>query len=177
MPNWCDNKVTLRHANLEMITRAADAFENGTFLDEFIPAPKELKDFTVKTVQQGTPEYADYELQQKSNIEKYGYADWYAFRVNEWGVKWDISSDDVDCELNKEDNSLTAWFQSAWSPPIEAYHNLIELGFDITAYYYEPGVGFCGSFEDEYNTEYDVEDAPSDIDDIFGISESLVDDD
>ena len=72
-------------------------------------------------------------------------------------------------------------FDSAWSPPIDAYATLVEMGFSIRAYYYEPGMAFAGIWEDgcddfyEYggmNSEQIAESLPAELDEAFGISES-----
>ena len=43
MPNWCENKMTLRHTDPAMLKRARDAWMSGNFLNEFIPIPEDLK--------------------------------------------------------------------------------------------------------------------------------------
>ena len=71
-------------------------------------------------------------------------------------------------------------FDTAWGPPTEWYDNI--EGFYIEAYYYEPGVGFCGSWtsedgDDQYEIGDDIDDAkeriPSHILDAMGIIEDL----
>ena len=72
-------------------------------------------------------------------------------------------------------------FESAWSPPIYAYEKLQALGFQVTAYYWEPGMGFCGRFDSDgdYYLEGigDAKDAakriPKDIDDEMHIVADL----
>jgi hypothetical protein len=61
---------------------------------------------------------------------------------------------------------------------------LTEQGFEVTLYYYEPGMGFCGKWhdgDDEY-IEYSDETSETvraaigdELDDMFGISESMAD--
>jgi hypothetical protein len=59
--------------------------------------------------------------------------------------------------------------------------HLIGLGFNVWAYYYEPGMGFCGRVNNEGDRLYDIEggavwvqaNIPTDIDDAMGISEDL----
>ena len=43
MPNWCNNNIELAHDDPAMIERAAAAFRDGKFLNEFIPLPKNWK--------------------------------------------------------------------------------------------------------------------------------------
>ena len=172
MPNWCSNGITLRHADPVMIERAAKALQEGTFLQEFIPCPKEL---TETVAQFGTNDH------EKANREKYGYGSWYDFNVANWGTKWDVQSDNVAIE---DANTLTASFDSAWAPPTRAYEQLMEQGFEIEAFYYEPGMCFVGKWADgvdeyyEYNGETSATVRASigeELDDYFAISESMAD--
>jgi hypothetical protein len=77
---------------------------------------------------------------------------------------------------------MTLSFDSAWSPPIGAYEKLIDLGFTIKAYYYEPGMCFAGIYEDSIDSFYEYSDMnsaevaecfPKELDEMFCISESM----
>lgn len=64
------------------------------------------------------------------------------WNIDNWGTKWE-----VDAELNFDDDSLSVFgsFDSAWSPPIEAYKYLNKhWNAQIEASYVEPGQEFCG---------------------------------
>jgi hypothetical protein len=180
MPNWCNNVVELYHEDKEMIVRAKDAFKRGEFLNEFIPVPADLQ-ITAGRVGDGDAQ-KELEAKQAANFEKHGYAAWYDFCINEWGTKWDVGGDDAI--LNEYDvHSITLTFDSAWAPPINAYEKLEELGFQIRAYYYEPGMGFCGIYSEGYDEYYELgeydyshvvaESIPEALDEMFGISESM----
>ena len=147
MPNWCNNHVILSHKNKEMIDRAVKAAVEGKFLGEFIPCPAELLDTTAG--------YGDESNQNKreSNLEKYGFADWYDWCVNNWGTKWDVGAENGIERIN--DTSLEFSFDSAWSPPTTAFEKLCGMGFEITAYYNETGMAFCGKFEGEGENTFD----------------------
>jgi hypothetical protein len=158
-----------------MIERAAKALQEGTFLQEFIPCPQALID----TVSGFVPEQEALEAKQAANRERYGYSTWYDFNIANWGTKWDVSADNVEIA---DANTLTAGFDSAWAPPTRAYEQLMELGFEIEAMYYEPGMAFVGKWADgidEYY-EYGGEDSTTvreaigeELDDYFCISESM----
>jgi len=47
------------------------------------------------------------------NIKKHGSKDWYDWSINNWGTKWDASTNDTDYD----DNWLNISFDTAWSPP------------------------------------------------------------
>jgi hypothetical protein len=155
-----------------MIQRAAKALQEGKFLQEFIPCPAELLD---TVAQMGTNDA------EKANREKYGYSSWYDFNVANWGTKWDVESNNVEIE---DANTVTAGFDSAWAPPIRAYEQLMDLGFDLVAFYYEPGMQFVGKWDNgsddccEYGgaTADTVRDMiGEELDDYFCISESMAD--
>ena len=122
MPNWVHNAVTISHEDPEMIARAERAFNEGKFLEEFIP-------------NKGDPD------------------DWYNHNIANWGTKWDVGGDDAYCE--RDGNTLQLGFDSAWSPPTAAYTVLEELGFTVKATYWEPGMAFCGIYEDGDDDYYE----------------------
>ncbi len=181
MPNWCNNVVELAHEDPAMLERARDALNRGEFLQEFIPVPQELKD-TVAGRVGGNEEYAQrlQEFKEKLNLEFFGYANWYDYCVNEWGTKWDVGGDGMTCEI--EDGRISTSFDSAWSPPIQAYEKLVDLGFSVRAYYYEGGMCFAGIWEDFNDDYYDLsgldseavkDQLPSALDEMFCISEYM----
>jgi hypothetical protein len=82
-----------------------------------------------------------------------------------------------------EDGRLAMSFDSAWSPPLEFYGKMCDLGFSVRAYYYEGGMCFAGVWEDGYDDFYDLSDCrnstevadtlPAVLDDMFCISEGM----
>mgnify|MGYP003339928972 CR=1 FL=1 len=90
--------------------------------------------------------------------EEYGASDWYEWRIENWGTKWDIELDDK--YVSQDGKMVQITFNSAWSPPIEAYEKLKELGFEIYALYFEPGMSFAGVWDDgeDFCVEYCFED-------------------
>ena len=108
-----------------------------------------------------------------------GRDDWYEWAIEEWGTKWDIESDNVSII---DANNIQVFFQSAWSPPIEAYSKLETMGFKIRAMYHEPGAAFCGMYEDTNDECYDYtkmtateikNTIPEELDEMFNISEYI----
>lgn len=179
MPNWCNNNLTLQHEDPAMIKRAAEALERGEFLNEFIPVPEDLK-ITAGSLGD-TEENKKLMEQTAANVDKYGYGNWYDYCVGEWGTKWDVGQDGCT-DVHPDGKILHTYFDSAWAPPINAYVKLTEMGFTVGAMYYEPGMAYCGIWEDGVDDYYDlsgmrshdVEDTiPSDLDDAFSISESM----
>lgn len=176
MPNWCNNVVEVSHSDPVMMVKFKKGLEKG-LMNEFIPCPQELIDTVSGFVGDKQDEL---EAKQKANIEKYGYATWYEHNLNEWGTKWDVDS----IEYDEADGVVQASFDTAWAPPIQFYKHLTEQGYIVKAYYYEPGMGFCGIFEDGFDDEYHIGDMnseevansiPTELDEMFAISEQMAD--
>ena len=174
MPNWCNNTLNIRHEDPAMIERAKAAFIKGEFLNEFIPVPADLQ---IVAGSVPVAEEVEHKAKEESNREKHGYTNWYDFCVAEWGTKWDIGGGDAS--VDDIEGGLMLGFDSAWAPPIAAYQKLIEQGFEILAYYYEPGMAFCGKWEDGCDDYYEyggmtseeiAEELPDDLDETFDIS-------
>jgi len=115
-----------------MIERAVKAYRAGRLLDEFIPMPQAL----LQALLEGTGD------------------GWYNWAVSNWGTKWDIGGDGEFAE-QPDANTLELRFDSAWSPPIQGYGRLLEMGFEIEAFYNEPGMAFCGSYTGAGDEEFD----------------------
>ena len=181
MPNWCANTVEIRHEDPEMLERVRKGFNAGALLNEFLPVPEDLQ-ITAGFLGKDTPEQAELERKEQENIKNHGYKNWYDWCVANWGTKWDVGGDGAEAlDLGTQNGKgLILNFDSAWSPPIGAYEKLVELGFSIRAYYYEPGMAFAGIWEDgddqfyEYgglNSDQIAEELPTALDEMFGISE------
>ena len=184
MPNWCNNVLELAHKDPAMIERARVAFDEGKLCNEFVPVPDALHIVAGRVGDDTDPKQIELEAQTKSNLEKYGYDNWYDFCVNEWGTKWDVGGDGMTADLSP-DGRLTMSFDSAWSPPCYFYEKMVDLGFEVRAYYYESGMCFAGIWEDGIDDFYELGDCanadeaeatlPSILDDMFCISESMRD--
>ena len=176
MPNWCNNGITLRHADPQMIERVLTGREG--LLMEFLPTPAPLLDTTAGSFGDSEKQ-RELERLQEDNIRAYGFKDWYDWNIANWGTKWDVSLDNVE---RQDPNTVSAAFDSAWSPPITAYERLLELGFEIEAFYYEPGMCFVGKWVDGEDECFEYGGQTSDtvrdyigeeLDDYFGISEEM----
>ena len=73
------------------------------------------------------------------------------------------------------DGQISVGFVSAWSPPIQAYDSMMEQGFSIKAYYFEPGCDFCGRYEDGIDDCYTASEGgiPKDIDQEMGVTDTF----
>ena len=124
-------------------------------------------------------------LADKENQELFKHlrpyeGDWdYGWCCNNWGTKWE--SRIVDWE-RVADDEIMVYFETAWGPPTVLYEYLQESGegWDVEAYYHEPGMCFAGIWiegSDEYY-EYsnlsadDIEDElPEVLNEMYGIAD------
>jgi len=157
MPNWCNNSITIT-GPVDIIKplyeqACSDADDETGLLDAMHPMPKELHDTT-------SPSDED---------------NWYNWRVENWGTKWEVSSEGLEFEDNGDGTAcLTGWFDSAWAPPINAYNHYLdrmEGAITLEASFYEPGMDFAGFYTDgdleeidDLHSEYKLpEDERSDL--------------
>ena len=183
MPNWCNNTVEISHPDKAKMYALVEAINEGKFCNHVIPVPEDLQ-ITAGFLGKDTPEQAELERKTAENVAKYGVGNWYDFCTSRWGTKWDVDAYEkveFDDQWDKG-NKITFGFDSAWSPPIGIYEELVEQGFSVRADYYEPGMAFAGIWEDgcddfyEYGgmtSEQVAEEFPKDLDEMFAISESM----
>jgi len=178
MPNWCNNTVEITHKDPSKMAALVLAINEGKFCNFAKPVPADLQIVAGRVGGDDNPEQIALEAAETSNQDKYGYKNWYDYCVNEWGTKWDVDAYDTV----EPADSITFGFDSAWSPPIGVYEALVEQGFEVRAYYYEPGMAFAGIWEDGQDDCYDIggytsetvkEAIPEDLDEMFGISECI----
>ena len=178
MPNWCNNNLTLEHEDPAMIQRAFDALERGEFLSEFIPVPEQLQ---IVAGCVGDPvEQKKLEEDTARNLKELGYGNWYDYCVGEWGTKWDVGGPGQS-DIHPDGTMLHTTFDSAWSPPVNAYEKLEQLGFKVDAMFYESGMAFAGTYSEGCCDDFSLEDMSADeierdypeLDEAFCISESI----
>ena len=179
MPNWCSNYISVRGSSQAEIKRLADAFDAGELCQAVIPCPEDLN--REGSSSHGGENAELYEQIRAENLEKHGYSNWYDFNVARWGTKWDIN---ISGQCDRDDDGLgfSGSFDTAWSPPMGVVEKLMADGYEVTLYYYEPGMGFVGKYEDGCDDYYELGDLDSstviaaignELDDMFGISESM----
>ena len=179
MPNWCSNNIRVRGSQQREINRLVEAFKAGEFCDAVIPIPEELRN-------PDTGSYGGEDADAKDRLreeltKKYGYSGWYDFCTGRWGTKWDVGSDGY-IEVDEDGLGFKANFDSAWAPPIGVYEALVEQGFEVDAFYYEPGMGYAGRWDNGFDdcvsdigtlTPDEIRENYPEIDEHFGISDQL----
>lgn len=177
MPNWCNNNVTIGHNDPAKLVALAEAVNSGKFCNFAIPVPEDLQ-ITAGFLGNGD-EQKQLELKEQANLAKYGHKNWYDFCVERWGTKWEVDAYEPTTVTS---GVVEFGFDSAWAPPIGVYEELVEQGYTVRAYYYEPGMAYVGKWEDGidecfeyggYTSENVRELIGDELDEQFGISESM----
>lgn len=173
MPNICNNNLHIEGSEEDIVRFMNAVKERPDMNDEdskysllqsLYPMPEEL-DVTSTSVYDTIPDkwnewladgswtQEDYDKRVKenddlknvyqSNIDKYGYKDWYDWQYAKWGTKWG----DLDTYvIGRNDGYAGFSFNSAWAPPVTAFEYISsqfpELKFYLT--YMETGMGFVG---------------------------------
>ena len=148
MPNHTDNRVILSHADSKMIDDIYNVMntDDASLLQHIIPMNESLLDG----------------------------GDWYEWRLDNWGTKWDIY--ETHC-TRIDANTLQLNFLTAWSPPIPIFDKLTDMGYKINARYLDEGWMYIGEYTDgiDWSTA-DIESIGKvrpELDDEFGISEMM----
>lgn len=158
MPNWCENSLYI------------EAPEEDIAAVKAAIAMQDHDDQGLLSHLRPEPEYPDTD---DSGV----LPEWYSWRVDNWGTKWEVHA-----EITGEtETSLYLYFDSAWSPPIEALRHWMEQSEDriVDLRYIEWGMMFCGIFNNDEDSSYSIpttaadvtESIPAELDETFGISD------
>ena len=186
MPNYCNNNIVITGPNsvIDKIEKIANG-DKGDLLQYFYPMPKALQDTTAPLQKDATKEE---KAKAKENLKKYGYDNWYDWRVENWGTKWDCMEfyNINRKEIGEDESEISLGFDTAWAPALGAYEKFIDENSNcsLKAYYYEPGCDFMGEWDNGIDNCFEVakygldddfwkEGIGSTLDDYFGITESM----
>lgn len=140
MPNWCNNTLSIQGPTDTLKPLWEEANQEGSgLLNAMKPMPAELEGTTSPAPKQGTPQpLVD------------GFDNWYDWRVQNWGTKWDVDTEGLEFKDNGDGTaSIVGWFDSAWAPPIEAYNTFLDDMDNCTleSFYEEGGMDFAGHYD------------------------------
>jgi len=103
----------------------------------------------------------------ENNKVLYGTTDWYYWRINNWGTKW--NPDDCEMVYPDENESLTYYFETPWSMPFGIMTKILEkcksLEFSMTWAFADEDIGNnCGRFRKDID-DHNVDDIVMDHED------------
>ena len=185
MPNYCNNNIVITGPNsvIDKIEKIANG-DKGDLLQYFYPMPKELND----TIAAPEPKTKKEKLEKRRLQVEYGASNWYDWRVENWGTKWDIMEfyNINRKEIGEDESEISLGFDTAWAPALGAYEKFIDENSNcsLKAYYYEPGCDFMGEWDNGIDSCFEVakygldddfwkQGIGSTLDDYFGITESM----
>lgn len=142
MSNWCANDLTIVGSQQEIkeVMDAVKSSEEKFSIDAFFPMPEELE---------GQAPFRGPDEERERLTGLYGAADWYAWRLSRWGVKWDVSDAEItrnEVNISDQTGVLCYYFNTPWGPPEKAIRKLSEIypGPSFILAYDEPGMDFGG---------------------------------
>ena len=195
MPNDVINHASISHRDVNQLKGLYKSLMFDSRLCLYVlPIPKELETRYEET--------SDDDPVQQALKKKYGVATSLDFRRSRWGLSREIY--DIE-NLEMNDNTLSMKFSSAWLPPVggksfivvELFHTddacidsysgsfafpvymeLEKNGYQVKASWYDPGAGFLGSFDLDFEVDhvgrYDSRSIRAVIgdtlDDLYGVS-------
>jgi len=132
MPNWCENTLEISGSLDKMKKLWEDIRENKFLLGVLRPEPN----------------YEDTAVRKAFDPNDLS-GTWWDWRVVNWGTKWDISADDLSFDSISDVGCISGFFDSAWSPPVEAliFYGSQNPDVSISLKYHESGMGFVGQLE------------------------------
>lgn len=124
MPNWCDNYLTLTGSQEDLQAFVVDNLSVSKD-DEVIP-------FSFNAL-----------VPFPASKEENNYLDW---ATENWGTKWDLSSNDGAAWHFIDDTHATITFSTAWSPPTAWLKTAASFypNIDFSLEYVEAGVEIYG---------------------------------
>lgn len=141
MPNWCSNSCRMTapmdHPMMVNIKDELDRGENAQWFQAVVPVPQALLDAPARA---GSPVTEDEEKLEAA----FGYKNWYDFCMAEWKTKWEARVHKYEID----GDSITVWFDTAWSPPDGIYEAMHKAGISVEAAYCEGGMGYMGWWKD-----------------------------
>lgn len=183
MPNHVTNQITLvgKPERIEELRKMCKGTDKEFTFQSFFPMPEELMGTTSPANIVSENELKEWknklkkgelsewekesrpitEKESRELISKYGFNDWYHWRLQNWGTKWDC----YDLSTDWGNNFIQ--FNTAWSTPVPVLKRLSEIFPDVEIHvrYADEDFGsnvgtytlLGGFFEDMYQPEYSKE--------------------
>ena len=192
MPNWCDNTVTITGTQekiaeirsavsryLDECYGESDTITGKGFLTYCLPEP----DYTKVPVKEAYPKEGE------TNEAAIRTDSWWDWRVQNWGTKWEVEAQMIGASLPNGDEDpqlIRLIFNSAWSPPLEAYTALSKQDgiHCVAALYYEPAMDFAGRYQDGdieqvvlsdlTRSDLESDDVAIDLNEVFNVYEDIM---
>ena len=152
MPNWCNNTITIR-GNADKLKSIWDtAQKQDGLLTALVPQPEDMF-------------HGNLGKDERAECAEKGIPNWYDWNVANWGTKWDVGLEGLEYTVLEDGSAeISGWFDSAWSPPMDALSTFSESNEDcsVECYYLETGMCFVGYWDsDGADDHYEYDDCTS----------------
>ena len=144
MPNWCNNTISIRGPRNKIADLWTQANIKEGLLAALVPQPEDMF-------------HGNLGEAERAECAEKGIPNWYDWNVANWGTKWDVGLEGLSfTELADGEAEISGWFDSAWSPPIEAYQTFCDDmdGVYLDAWYEEGGMDFAGHWSSEGDDDH-----------------------
>jgi hypothetical protein len=170
MPNHCSNNMYVSGSEEDIAQFVKDCIT--TFYDKDMEEDVEQFDFNsvipmpevLEGTRSPTPTEADLERYEKNGneellqemkealeksqkaIEECGYGNWYDWRLDNWGTKWNSYGFEFMTDVTENSKNISFTFDTAWAPPSDNF--IAELSgkypnLSFEMYSYESGMEFA----------------------------------
>jgi hypothetical protein len=137
---------------------------NHCYQQVHLRGPSHLIHHLHKALSKSDPEFCStiapmpFELWAKETQPDQVMPDWYEWRCENWGTKWDVCDVEIDEDgieygedLNNDEEYVpVAWFAfrcwTAWAPPVPVWDRLHAMGIEVEADYQDEGGMFEGAY-------------------------------
>lgn len=156
MPNHCYNTLTIQAQTEEelksLVETLATPFEvqehnwaTGEYETKISDSPFSYNNIVPFPTEPNS--YWDYKDEDGKTQQK-----WYYWNTKNWGTKWDAYDVSIESHDNK---SITYYFTSAWSPPVEVIQALCLKYPNLSVnFHYEEEQGWGGEMESGFGESY-----------------------
>ena len=140
---------------------------NHCYQQVHLRGPSHLIHHLHKALSKSDPEFCStiapmpFELWAKETQPDQMMPDWYDWRCENWGTKWDVCDvlfDGVGLEYSDDQKvaafSFHCW--TAWAPPVPVWDRLHAMGIEVEAEYQDEGMNFEGAYRDGEESNWTI---------------------
>ena len=147
---------------------------NHCYQQVYLRGPSHLIHHLHMALSKTEPEFCNtiapmpFELWAKETPPDQVLPEWYKWRCENWGTKWDVCEVDIDETyrsknrdgLEYSDDKKVAWFAfrcwTAWGPPVPVWDRLHAMGIEVYADYQDEGGMFEGAYRDGEESNWNI---------------------
>ena len=147
---------------------------NHCYQQVYLRGPSHLIHHLHNALSKSEPEFCStiapmpFELWAKETQPDQVLPEWYKWRCENWGTKWDVCAVEIDDTyrsktkdgLEYSHDKKVAWFAfrcwTAWNPPVPVWDRLHAMGIEVEAEYQDEGEMFEGAYKDGEESNWNI---------------------